>query len=471
MREAVSFDPAADEFPEALVGTAGYRGPAVLLLDASPDRRWAADAAVAIAAAWSDAGERVVLVDLHLEDPILHERVGMENVDGIVDVCLYGASLARGARPVPERGFHLIPVGTPTPDPGAVLWHPRWPKIAAGFREAEAWLLLYVPADAPDLSGLATWVTDAILLGPTRAAGDVPGGVRVRAAVEPPKPLEPPAVPVEASPEAPEPAVAPAEVAVPLAAAEVLAEPAAARKPVAAVPEALPRRRAGVLWALFVLLIVAAALAAAWVFGPQFGLRFPGRALPPQPAAVAQPAEPAPAAPIAAAQQLPFSVHVKAYPSLGAAFEQMNVERQRFRGTRFFVSPEAEQGILYFKVFAGPVGDTAAATRLREQLVAGGAVDPNDIAGATSLIKFNPFSFDLGDFPSEPEATSRAEVLAADSIPAYAVPVRFSDGNQRWRVYGGAFGDSIGAESMRGMLQEAGIEPRLVERVGEETGE
>lgn len=426
-----------------------FRGPAVLVLNAAADRRWGADTAVAIAAAWADAGERVVLADLHLEDPSLHERVGMDNVDGIVDVCLYGASLARGARPVPNGSFHLIPVGTPTPDPGAVLWHPRWPKIAAGFREAGAWLLLFVPADAPDLAGLASWATDAILLGPAQAARDLPAAVSVRAVVEP-------------APLPPEPRTDPEVVPVPA----VLPEPPPHPR---AEPEPVAGRSAGLLWALLVLLVIGGAAAATWYWGPQFGLRLPGIPTARQPEPAAPPPAPVQPTQVPLGPTLPFTVHVKAYPSPVAAQDQANVERQRFRGTRFFVSPEAEQGILYFKVFAGPVRDTAAATRLREQLVAGGAVDPADIAGATSLIQFNPLSFELGEFGAEPEAAGRVELLAADSIPAFVIPVRFSDGAERWRVYGGAFGDSIAAESMRVMLQEAGIEPRLVERVGEAT--
>ncbi|HLL47416.1 MAG TPA: hypothetical protein VK399_11950, partial [Longimicrobiaceae bacterium] len=129
---ATVFDPAAGLLPYALEwGAAGRGAPVVLLVDAAGDRTWAADAAVALATAWARAGRRVVLADLHLQEPLVHERLGEPNLDGVVDVFLYGASLSRAARPAPGRGFYLISSGTYTEDPGAVLRHPRWPRIAA----------------------------------------------------------------------------------------------------------------------------------------------------------------------------------------------------------------------------------------------------------------------------------------------------------------------------------------------------
>src|SRR5690606_32598056 len=64
----------------------------VLLLAAADDPAWAADAAIALGTAWAASGRRVVLADLHLESPSLHERLGAENLEGVVDVFLYGAS-------------------------------------------------------------------------------------------------------------------------------------------------------------------------------------------------------------------------------------------------------------------------------------------------------------------------------------------------------------------------------------------
>ncbi|MDP9348328.1 MAG: hypothetical protein M3P24_04185, partial [Gemmatimonadota bacterium] len=70
------FDPASSSLPDALAWSMEHPETVVLLLDASADREWAADVAVALASAWARAGRRVVLADLHLENPVLHERMG-----------------------------------------------------------------------------------------------------------------------------------------------------------------------------------------------------------------------------------------------------------------------------------------------------------------------------------------------------------------------------------------------------------
>jgi len=159
------FDPAFERLPAAAAFDPDRPGPVLVLFDPRADRAWVADAAIALATGWYAAGRRTVLADLSIEDPILHERVGVPNLDGVVDLFLYGASLARSARPVPGRGFLLITAGTYTTEPEGIFRHPRWGKIVDGFREAQASLLLFTPLDAPGLSALAQWSSDAVLLG------------------------------------------------------------------------------------------------------------------------------------------------------------------------------------------------------------------------------------------------------------------------------------------------------------------
>ncbi|HET7233204.1 MAG TPA: SPOR domain-containing protein [Longimicrobium sp.] len=159
------FDPAFERLPAAASFDPDRPGPVLVLFDPRADRAWVADAAIALATGWYAAGRRTVLADLSLEDPILHERVGVPNLDGVVDLFLYGASLARSARPVPGRGFLLITAGTYTPEPESIFRHGRWAKIVDGFREAQASLLLFTPLDAPGLPGLAQWSDDVVLLG------------------------------------------------------------------------------------------------------------------------------------------------------------------------------------------------------------------------------------------------------------------------------------------------------------------
>lgn len=477
MSEAVSFDPAINPLPEALAWHSGYSGPVVLLLAGARDQNWAADAAVALASAWAGSGRRVVLADLHLEEPVLHERVGLENRDGAVDLCLYGASLSRSAHAVPSAGFHLIPAGTYTADAGAVYGHPRWQKIVAGFRDAQAWLLVYAPADTPYLRELGGWATDAILLDapPQRGPADplLPPGFAIRAVAEPPR-RAPAVVEEEIEREGFYPAPAPTGVSGPepelYADALVVTKPSPAPTPLRRVledpvEEPEHRRRWGPLL-LALLLVAVIAGAAALVFGRvEMGRQEPEAT----PAAVSLPvqAAPAAAAPAAAPEgvPLPYTVYVTAYQFYDAARRQMGVEQGRFPQTKFYISPEPEQGIVYYKVFAGTLPDTGAATQLRDQLVETGAIDRNDVAATSSLIKYNPLSFDLGEFASRQEAVARADSLSGRGVPAYPV-LASSDNAERWRVYSGAFADSASAEFMRSKLAEAGLEARLVQRVG-----
>jgi hypothetical protein len=294
------FDPSFERLPAPVAGETAAPGPVLLLFDRAADRDWAADAAVSLATGWHAAGRRTVLADLCLEDPFLNDRIGMPNQDGVVDIFLYGASLARSARAVPGRGFYLISSGTYTPDPGAVLRNPRWDKIVAGFRDNNAALLLFVPSDAPELATLRRFVSEVVLLGGADGGSPLPAELAdqfsVRAWLTPPRrdeaaaaPAARPASPADRFPE-PEP-VAPwnappgtrAELAgtsdATVPAAAVPGAGAAAAAPVS--PEAIPvpdpewtdaeeppkRKRA--VSPLILLLLLVAILAALVFLGPQ----------------------------------------------------------------------------------------------------------------------------------------------------------------------------------------------------------
>jgi cell division septation protein DedD len=116
----------------------------VALVPATADARWAAEAAWEVARAAASAGEgrRVALVDLFVEEPMLHQIVGQNPDDGIVDAFEYGVSLSKVAREL--NGVFFIPAGTYTARPADVFTQPRWAKLQAGFRAEDALLLLYM---------------------------------------------------------------------------------------------------------------------------------------------------------------------------------------------------------------------------------------------------------------------------------------------------------------------------------------
>jgi hypothetical protein len=495
------FDPSFERLPAPVAGETAAPGPVLLLFDRAADRDWAADAAVSLATGWHAAGRRTVLADLCLEDPFLNDRIGMPNQDGVVDIFLYGASLARSARAVPGRGFYLISSGTYTPEPGAVLRNPRWDKIVAGFRDNNAALLLFAPSDAPELPSLRRFVSEVILLGGADGASPLPAELAdhltVRAWLTPPRrevaaaPAARPASPADRFPE-PEPVApwnAPPGTRAELAGAGDATVPtavvggAAAAQPVPSgaipVPDPEwtdaeePKRRKRAVSPLLLLLLLVALLAALVFLGPQYIPGFPDLIGAPTRPAVTEPTAPVPiaapekAVPAAAAGAvLPYSVQVRNFQSWDDAAKFSGDVARRFSEAQFFIVPEANQGITYWKVMAGMAGDTAAVTALRERLLAEDVIDEEAAGGRYALIDHRPLAYELGEYPTAEQARARADSLTGRAIPAYVAPVPYTDGSERWKVYGGAYRDSASAAPMEKILAGASIQPRLVERSG-----
>jgi hypothetical protein len=602
------FERGSAELPTSLAPQAWAAEPIVLLVDVADDPVWAAETAVEIAEAWARAGRRVVLADLHLEDPVLHERVGEPNLDGVVDIFLYGASLARSARPPHGYEFFFVPAGTYTARPAEVYGHSRWEKLSAGFREAEATLLVFAPGSAPGVERLAEWAATGVFLGEPAAdrwsrwapsqvravlvprlaeQGVVPveeQAVEAVAPLPPPEPAEPDQLEEDASAAVTEPGIGeePARVGdraqdepetesetgvveeehrgsaetldpepEPIAAWQAerrhratapppdgdgfLAESKSApqpwdhpdgeteaseaegaevgeREPFAAVSSTpgsegfgraeadlggelhgerieeppLPtgiaggrgrrrRRRSGpgpMIWLLVGVAVLAAAVLIAAILRPDlFGIMGVGPRLEPTEALGAVEAiPPAPATPVAAGDTLPFAVQVRAFASFPAAHSEVQRAARRVPEIPHYIVPEQVQGVLYYKVIAGVLPDTVAATDLRRRLVETGVVSArdarDDAPGAWSLIQYRPLTFHLGEFPDREQAVARADSARASDIDAYTVTVPYTDGSERWRVYAGAFPDSARAEDLRLMLQGAGLPARLVTRVG-----
>jgi hypothetical protein len=466
------FRPAEDLLPPPLDAPPSGDGAATLLLAAGESGDWAADTAIAIASQWAAGGRRVVLMDLHLEAPVLHERVGSENLEGTVDVFLYGASLARSARLVEGRGFYLVSAGTFTSDPGAIHRSGRWQKLVDGFREANAVLLVFAPADA-DRRALETWLPSTVVLG-DGAAGDG------RAPV------------VTLVPEGSERAASPAPAAAPASAGAPTDEPpptpgAAGRPeeeqpPEEIEPELPPpapvsarrRRKAGgkvptLLWIILAIVLLAGAAATLWFLRPDLfplpGVNGTGPAVQEGAPVGAATAE-APGEARLIAVPLPVSVQVRTYSSLRSAREEVGQAARRDRETEFFVAPEIVEGALYYKIFAGAFPDTATAAMARDRLVERGIADAEEALGGWSLVRSVPYAFDLGQFTSRAEAVRRADALFEQGVPAYAVRLRYSDGAERWQLYGGAYPGEDEARGMRQLLEEASVTASLVERTG-----
>ncbi|MEX2581770.1 MAG: hypothetical protein WD766_00720 [Gemmatimonadota bacterium] len=477
------------DLDEGATGAAAIppKGTVVLLISGEIDRRWAAAAAVELGSAWARGGRRIVLADLHLEDPLLHAGLDVSNLEGVVDIFLYGASLSRIAQPVRGGEFYLIPAGTYAPDVGEIYRHPRWRKLVAGFRDSDAALVLFVPADGADLEALASWSSEVIMLGPppddefveaVHSAGlDIVAVLE--SAVAAPAALADPPLASAGTPDTVDSSAASSADRVLSPAAEPSKLPASPRSssrpsrpiepelelelpppPVRRRPER--RRTSVILWLLFLIVLLGTAAYLVATLRPDL---VPGA--PPGAAAEGEAVEASTApAPNRLGELLPYSVQVRAFTSLDAARAEITADQRRLQNALFFISPEEIQGILYFRILSGLSTDTASATRLRDRLVEIGSVDEEDAAGAWSLLQFTPLAFDLGEFATREHAAAQADSLLALEIPSYPATVPYSDGTQRWQLYGGAYRDSASASSMREMLEAAGMPTRLTARTG-----
>jgi hypothetical protein len=163
---------------------------------------------------------------------------------------------------------------------------------------------------------------------------------------------------------------------------------------------------------------------------------------------------------------LPISIQAVAYRSVGSARERMDELRSRYPDLPVFISTEAVHGAVYHKVMIGAVADTLAGRALREHLVLDGVVDRGVASSSWNHLQATPLAFHLGEFSAPHSARIVSDSLSRDSIFAYEVPIVYSDGSTRLRLYAGAYRDSTSADAMRARLDSAGIEAPLIARMG-----
>ena len=448
---AVPFDLGSGELPPTLEPAfLEPRGPILLLVAAEPDDL-AATAAIALSEARAARGLTTVLADAGLDAPRLHELLETENLEGLVDVFLFGASLERITVRPEGRSFGFAPAGAYAPDPAEVLQSPRWDRIAEEVTGDDALLVVFLPAAAPGARELSRRIGHAILV------GDQGGAVRAASRLDPTCEVVATITPRAAGgpPPAAAPFATPDAVDVP--------EPGRPTKPGSSLDEPLVirhRKKRRSVSPLLLLALVLALGAAAW-----FGYRqLAGREAPTAPA-VAPASVPTESVERGAPLEtpIPFSVAVEAHPDLESAMQRVQLLARAEPGIDFFLAPVSVRGVLYFRLLAGPVADRESGMTVMRRLVdAGHKTAMDDWA-----IRPTSFAFLLGDYDTREDAVSRQRELAAEGIPTYLVTQRYEVGAPRFRVYGGAYENRAEAEVMQEMLGNAGEEARLIERVGE----
>ncbi|MEO7181843.1 MAG: hypothetical protein ABI141_13450 [Gemmatimonadaceae bacterium] len=109
---------------------------------------------------------RVALGDLLGEAEPLQELVTGDDPHGLVDSFLFGVSLTKIARQVPDAGeLFIMPTGTAPADYDELFVHPRWRRLIAGFREVGALLIIAAPADAPRVHELVAAMDGVVIVG------------------------------------------------------------------------------------------------------------------------------------------------------------------------------------------------------------------------------------------------------------------------------------------------------------------
>lgn len=455
---AVAFDPGAEDLPASLEALAALPAQKLrsLLLVAGPEALasgWAARTAVAVAAGLSARGRGVVLMDLCLGAPELHEVLGVENLEGVADAFLFGTPLRRLVREPTGWSFAFVPAGAYVPDPAEILTHTRWDSVLRDQAASGLLPVALVPADADGLDALAHRMGAAVVLGAPGEAEAVmaalPAGCSVLATLRP-------AVRAQAG------IGESAEEGDPIA--EIVARmtresEAAERKPSLARQTLVPLA----LGALVVLAVFGGILAyqllrerAADVdrslaaTGLTEAVSEPPAAVETEP--VSRPIE----------MPIPYSVQIEAHEDPRAAAQRVAQLRQAEPGMEFYVAPANVAGTIYHRVLAGPAADLASAQALMRRLVDAGH---KAAAEDWSLVPTR-WAFHIGDFPTRDAARERGDELAAQGIPTYVVEIPYTAGPSRYRLYAGAYRSPAEAQVLADMLRRAGHDAELVERTG-----
>ena len=373
---------------------------------------------------------RVAVADLVGGASALSALAGRATGPGIVESFQQGISLNDVARPAADgtRSLFILPHGAGAAVPEEVLQSERWRRLAAGFADAGALLLIASRADLPSLDALVMQ-TDGVV-----AIGNV-------------------AIPMEWR------VIAQGGDAVPVA-------------PAVPAPRVRRPRRVGraLVW-----LAVVAAVAAGIVYALQRGI---GRGAPraaaradtarhsPDPSTVAAARNapprdtvgvPDPVNPPDSAAAARFAVELVATNTAAGANSWLCEHAESLPGAT--VSP-VSMGVArnrWYQVIAGASRDRAGADSLLAALRAGRIVR----AGAGVVVRV-PLALLLEADVPRGAAAARIAALAARDVQAYALVQ--DDGSAR--VFAGAFETAAAAVVLDAELRAQGLRPQLVYRTG-----
>lgn len=419
------------------------------------DAEAAAWVALGLAQAQS-ARRRVAVADLVGEVGPLQALVDPESdPHGISDSFLYGVSLNKIAHPADASGnLFILPSGSEAVATEEVFRSDRWRRLASGFREVGALLILVAQADTPGLDALATSVDGVVIAGDASGAlADAPpplaviGPTRRRGA----RTAAPDAAPNEA-----------------LAADD---RPRAAR----AAPSGRP---AWHRWAALAVLSAAiAGVLAFWVFPSRTSKT--GDIPPRADTAVTRDttrradsargstagdsaANPGALAPLAvanaadSASALLYSVMVAASNTPEGAASALDA-RTTASLPVVALTPILQDGAPGYHLLVGAFPSRAEADSLRVSLQRLGVLGPE-----SGIVRRTPYALLVEERVPLANVPARVQALAKQNVPVY--PLSRGDGTVA--LYAGAFEQPEQAAWLARALRAAGVTPTLVYRTG-----
>jgi hypothetical protein len=413
------------------------------------DPEIAAWVALGIARAQAER-RRVAVADLVGEVGPLQALVGQDDdPHGISDSFLYGVSLNKIARPADAAGnLFLLPSGSEAVAVEEIFRSDRWRRLASGFREVDALLLLVAHADTPGLDALAASVDGVVIAGD--ATGALPDAAPPLAVVGAPTRRARPPVPRSMS------------------GARVGRSGDGDENKASRAPAPASRRAAYIIAALAALALIAAIV----LFARQRAQAGTGprMAIPTDSArgAIADSVRAAAAPP--PPDTLPLLAVDSTAATADTAMWAVNVVSSSVRdevhvpagvdlATLPVVTlvPLLKEGSEWFELYVGAFGTRAQADSMIDVLRA------RRVLGATSgRIARVPLALLIADSVPVAQVPARLQALTRQNIPAYPM----SRGNGTVALYAGAFQTRDEAALLTRTLQAAGITPKLVYRTG-----
>jgi hypothetical protein len=417
---------------------------------------------------------RVAIADLIGESPAIESQLTGDDPHGIADSFLYGVSLNKIARPMQGTdNVFLMPSGTEPVDHQDVYGNERWRRLAAGFHQVGALLIVVARPQVDGFAELCGYMGALMPVG--ESSFPIPPGVPLIAAPAfPPPPAPPPKPPAPDVQEASAP---------PKRESKARAREAAQKN-----EESRTRTR----WILLILLAaIAVAVGALW---PQIVERLPtplssllqreqpaadsaAVVVPPTPmdtmpkadsvrsdsaaadtvggdstgtAAVTSP-PPAIANPTDSSTASRYAVYFATANTRAGAMPDPKVRSLE----AVALSPVMEGNEQWYRVTVGAAASRADAEALLSRL------RNEKVIGSGSIVSV-PFAFRVESKVTTSLVPTRLAALATRGIIAYAL--RQGDGSAT--IYTGAFESPLQATALADSLRAAGVAPVLVYRTG-----